>query len=270
MMVKIFKYLVVTVVGIILLAALIATPLIIKARSEGERMYEKYDSYTSEVLAQKFNLKPYPIKPEYQKMRPWKALKLFKIVFQSQEGEKLARVNTLDATMGLFMKMYTLLMRPNYNFNLPMFSVDFIFIGGKRVFVIEIIDPAHIEDDNIKKHYAQMRARMPEVEQFEHMDIEMEWCKDIVTDFSIHINAERADDELLFDIYKTYLNAYLDMAQNAETLSPEMSAKVQEGIEGYVSSLLAKGGPAVNVFKTLLGPEKQKEYVRTVMFGLDK
>jgi hypothetical protein len=44
---------------------------------------------------------------------------------------------------------------------------------------------------------------------------------------------------------------------------------VQEGIEGYVSKLLAKGGPAVNVFKTLLGPEKQQEYVRTVMFGLD-
>ena len=60
------------------------------------------------------------------------------------------------------------------------------------------------------------------------------------------------------------------MAQNAESLSPEMSTKVQEGIDGYVSSLLAKGGPAVIVFKTLLGPEKQKEYVRTVMFGLDK
>jgi hypothetical protein len=270
MIVKILKYLVITVVGIIVLAALIATPLIIKARSEGERMYEKYDTYTREVLAQQFSLKPYPIKAEYQKMHPWKALKLFKIVFDSQEGEKLARVNTLDATMGLFMKMYTLLMRPNYNFNLPMFSVDIIFIGGKRVFVIEIIDPAHIEDDNIKKHYAQMRARVPEVKQFEPMEVNMDWCKDIVTDFSLHFNAQREDDELLFDIYKTYLHAYLDMAQNAEPLSPEMSTKVQEGIEGYVSTLLAKGGPAVNVFKTLLGPEKQKEYVRTVMFGLDK
>ena len=270
MIVKILKYLVFTVVGIIVLAALIATPLIIKARNEGERMYGKYDSYTKEVLAQKFNLKPYPIKPEYQKIHPWKALKLFKILFQSQEGEKLARVNTLDATMGLFMKMYTLLIRPNYDFNLPMFSVDFIFIGGKRVFVIEIIDPAHIEDDNIKKHYAQMRARIPEVKQFEPMEVNMDWCKDIVTDFSLHFNADRSNDELLFDIYKTYLNAYLDMAQNAEPLSPAMSTKVQEGIEGYVSTLLAKGGPAVNVFKTLLGPEKQQEYVRTVMFGLDE
>jgi hypothetical protein len=40
-------------------------------------------------------------------------------------------------------------------------------------------------------------------------------------------------------------------------------------MEWYVDTLLAKGGPAVEVFKTLLGPEKQKEYVRTVMFGID-
>jgi len=269
MIFKILKYFLLTILGIIILTALIATPLIIKARSEGERMYEKYDSYTQEVLAQRFQLQPHPIKPEFQTIHPWKALKLFKIAVHSQKGEKLARVNSLDATMLLFMKMYTLLLRPNYNFNLPMLSVDFIFIGGKRVYVMEIIDPAHIEDDNIRTHYAQMRARIPEVEKFEEMEVNMEWCKDIVTDFSIHINAERADDDLLFDIYKTYLNAYLAMAQKAEPLTPDLSKRVQEGIEGYVSTLLAEGGPAVNVFNTLLGPEKQQEYVRTVMFGLD-
>lgn len=269
MILKILKYLLITVLAIIILAALIATPLIIKAKREGERMYEKYDRYTREVLAQNIQLQPHPIKPEFRTIHPWKALKLFKIVVNSQKGERLARVNSLDATMGLFMKMYTLLLRPNYTYNLPMLSVDFIFIGGRRIYVIEIIDPAQIRDENITTHYAQMRARMPEVERFEEMEVNMEWCKDIVTDFSIHIKADREDDELLFDIYKTYLNAYLSMAKNAAPLSPELSRQVQEGIEGYVSTLLAKGGPAVNVFNTLLGPEKQQEYVRTVMFGLD-
>ena len=40
-------------------------------------------------------------------------------------------------------------------------------------------------------------------------------------------------------------------------------------MEGYVSALLKRGGPAVNVFKFLMGPHKQQEYVRTVMFGVD-
>jgi len=48
-----------------------------------------------------------------------------------------------------------------------------------------------------------------------------------------------------------------------------MSVQVRAGMEKYVETLLAKGGPAVDVFKKFLGPEKQREYIRTVMFGLD-
>jgi hypothetical protein len=86
---------------------------------------------------------------------------------------------------------------------------------------------------------------------------------------SIHSRADRTRDDLLFDTYTAYLTAYLDMARNAQPLGAEESGKVKAGMEWYVDTLIAKGGPAVNVFKTILGPEKQKEYVRTVMFGLD-
>ena len=44
---------------------------------------------------------------------------------------------------------------------------------------------------------------------------------------------------------------------------------MKEGLEKYVSTLLSQGGPAVDVFKKILGADGQKEYVRTVMFGLD-
>ena len=269
MMIKIFKYLLIILLVLIVLAVLTAAPFVIKARNEGNRLYAKYDSYTQEALAKNFQLKPHPIKQEFQKIHPLKALKLFKIVVHSQEGDKLSRVNSLDATIGLFMKMYTLLIRPDYHYNLPMLSVDFIFIGGKRVFVIEVIDPARIQDENTKTYYDKMRVWMPEVKKYEQMETNMEWCKDMLTDFCVHIKADRTKDDVLFEIYKTYPHTYMDMAKHAEPLSPEQSKKVQEGIEGYVSSLLAKGGPAVNVFKTLLGPEKQEEYVRTVMFGID-
>jgi len=269
MIFKILKYFFLIVLGLIILTVLVASPFIIKARNEGERMYKMYDSYTRETLAKHFQLKPYPIKQEYQKVHPWKALKLFKVLIQSQQGERFKRVNTLDATIGIFMKMYTLLILPNYNYNLPMLSVDIIFIGGKRVFVIEIIDPARIKDENLETHYKKMRAWKPKVDSLEKSEVEMEWAENTVTDFSIHSRADRTQDKLLFEIYKSYLGTYIDMAKKAEPLSPGLSGKVQQGMEWYVNTLLAKGGPAVNVFKTLLGPEKQQEYVRTVMFGVD-
>lgn len=269
MILKILKYSLLILIGLIVLVVLVMSPFIVKARMEGERLYAKYDSYTQEALSKNFELKPYPIKAEFQELHPWKSMKLLKFVVQSQQGKKLARINSINATMGIVMKMYTLLLRPQYNYNLPMLSVDIIFIGGKRVFVIEIIDPAHIDDENKKTHYEKMRVWDSEVAKFEPMEVDMDWCKDIVTDFSIHINANRTNDDILFEMYKTFLDAYIDMTKNAEPLSPDLSQKVQDGMEGYVSSLLTKGGPAVNLFKRILGPEKQQEYVRTVMFGMD-
>ncbi len=269
MMVKVLTYVFLAVIGILILAALIATPFILRARAEGKRMYAQYDTYTKETLAAHFQLTPHPISEDYRVLNPWKALKLFRVEIQSQKGETFKRLNTLDATIGLFMKMYTLLILPDYRYNLPMLSVDIIFIGGKRVFVIEVIDPARIRDDNLATHYEQMRAWKAKTENLEKMAVDMEWAKDVVTDFSIHQRADRTHDDLLFEVYKAYLNCYLEMAKQAVPLSPGLSEKVQQGMEWYVDTLLAKGGPAVNVFKTLLGPERQKEYVRNVMFGLD-
>ncbi len=253
---------------IILCLAVLISIFVITARSKADKMYQKYASYTNDVLSKRYNLTTFPVKPEYQTLHPWKFLKLFKIQVNSMSGDRLARVNSLDATMFLFMKMFTLMIRPDYQYNLPVLSVDFIFVGKKRVYVIEVIDPAKIDDANKKTHYDKMRACLPKVEGFEEGPVR-DWYKEYITDFSIHIKATSDNDELLFDIYKTYLTAYLDMVDNADSLTPEVSRKVKAGLEKYVGTLLTEGGPAVEVFKKMLGVDGQKEYVRTVMFGLD-
>ena len=114
-----------------------------------------------------------------------------------------------------------------------------------------------------------MKAAAEQVAGFEQTGVR-DWYKDFIEDCSIHIKADRTNDEMLFDVYRTFLTAYLDMAKNALPLTPENSGKVKAGIERYVDTLLSKGGPAVDVFKKILGPEGQQEYVRTVMFGLEK
>ncbi len=255
--------------GILCIAVVFLFDIIIKARQEGQRLFDRYDSYTRDILAQKLTLAPHEVRPEFKRLHPWKGLKLFKFCVDSYTGKKCRRVNMLDANMMGFVKMFTCLIHPDHGFNLPMFSADIIFMGKKRVFVIEIIDPAHIEDENLTKHYEDMKKWAPAVNTLEHADVDMQWCKGIVTDFSVHAKADRTKDDLLFDIYTSYLNTYLDMMNNAQPLSDENSRAVSQGLHGYVDSLLEKGGTAVNVFKFLLGPEKQQEYVRSVMFGVD-
>jgi len=257
------------VIMIVLAAGFIcAAGFVVKMRLDANEQYSKYYDYSIQTLLSYGALEPLAVKPEYRIIHPAKMLKLFKIEVSSYAADRLARINSLDATMFVFMKMFTLMIRPDYNYNLPMLSVDFIFIGKKRVFVIEVIDPAKIDDDNKRTHYDSMRAWQSVVQKYEQAPSK-EWCKDFVTDFSIHINADESSDAELFSIYQTFLEAYLDMAKSAQSLSGESHDNLKTGMETYVDTLLDKGGPAVDVFEKFLGPEKQREYVRTVMFGLD-
>ena len=255
--------------GILVLVIVICSAVfVINARMDANAQYSRYEDYTMQTLLKFGALTPFEVKPEYRTIHPAKMLKLFKIEVSSYTGDRLARVNSLDATMFVFMKMFTLMIRPDYSYNLPMISVDFIFIGKKRVFVIEVIDPAKIDDENKRMHYDMMRVWQDMVQQYEQSS-SPDWSKEFVTDFSIHIKADEKQDDELFEIYQTFLEAYLAMAKNAQPLAVEQRDKLRVGMETYVDTLLDKGGPAVDVFEKFLGPEKQREYVRTVMFGLD-
>jgi hypothetical protein len=253
---------------LVIIVVLCIVVFVVKSRMDANAQFSRYEDYTMQTLSKFCALEPFDVKPEYRTIHPAKMLKLFKIDVSSYTADRLARINSLDATMFVFMKMFTLMIRPDYSYNLPMISVDFIFIGKKRVFVIEVIDPAKIDDDNKRKHYDRMRVWQDTIQQYEQSPTP-NWSKEFVTDFSIHIKSDESQDDELFEIYRTFLEAYLDMAKNAKPLTGESRDKLRAGMETYVDTLLDKGGPAVDVFEKFLGPEKQREYVRTVMFGLD-
>jgi len=253
---------------LVIIVVLCIVVFVVKARMNANVQFSRYEDYSMQTLSKFSTLEPFDVKPEYRTIHPAKMLKLFKIEVSSYTADRLARVNSLDATMFVFMKMFTLMIRPDYNYNLPMLSVDFIFIGKERVFVIEVIDPAKIDDDNKRTHYDRMRVWQDTIQQYEQSPTP-DWSKEFVTDFSIHIKSDESQDDELFEIYRTFLEAYLDMAKNTKPLTGESCDKLRAGMENYVDILLEKGGPAVDVFEKFLGPEKQREYVRTVMFGLD-
>ena len=251
--------------GIILALVLIVTAIAVSTRREGEKQFAYYAAATEAALKD-FKLTPRQVKPEFQRVT---SQPLLDITVTSRQGDRLASVNSLDATMLLCMKMYTLMIRPSYDFNLPVLSVDFIFMPfGKRVYVIEVIDPARIKDENKTIYYEKMKTHYAKVAHLPTSGTR-DWYKNFLTDFSIHSKAEKKDDELLLAVYKAYLDAYLAMAKNAQRLPPETSMQMKDGIERYIATLLNQGGPAVDVFKKVLGSEGQKEYLRTVMFGID-
>ena len=135
---KIVKALLVIIVVLIIVVAVVVS----STRREGEKMYAKYAALSTEMIGKNYAVKPFPVKAGYQHIVYPQGLGLFDFSVTSQQADRLSRINSIDATMFKFMKMYTLMIRPDYDYNLPVLSVDFIFMPfGKRVFVIEIIDP---------------------------------------------------------------------------------------------------------------------------------
>lgn len=242
--------------------------LVALLRKKGQKLYDKYNALTRERLEEGFDLEDYPVKPEFRVVHPIKAAKLIKIAVNSQTGQRIARVNTLDATMMGFVKMYTLVIRPEPSFNLPVFSADIIFMGKRRVFILELIDPVTTPADHKTAYYGAMKKHQVDLERFEQSGTNSDWARNHLADCSIHIKADDKDDEFLFEVYRSYLEGYLEMVATAPRLSEQEANTAREGLERYVGELLSKGGPAVDVFAKLLGPEKQAEYVRTIIFGM--
>lgn len=239
-----------------------------RARRESEKAYSRIAAYGKDFLNKHYGLKTCRVKPEYQTLKPWKVFGLFKCVCNTAQGNKYRWVNMSDSTIALFMKMHTLLFVPDCRYNLPMMSIDIIFMGKKRVFVIEIIDPAGIADENIKKHYDRMRGLKPQPVLLHDAPV-TRWYKDIVTDFSIHSRLDRSADGLIFDTYKKYMDAYAAMVAEAQPVSAEISRTLKEKQEWYAETLISQGGPAVDLLAKMMGSEKQREYTWTVMFGFD-
>ena len=248
--------------------AALGVGMIALLRKRGQRLYDKYNTFTKEHLDRSFVLEDYPVKPEFRVVHPVKAAKLIRIAVSSKSGERIARVNTLDATMMGFVKMYTLLIRPHDSFNLPVFSADIIFMGKRRVFILELIDPVDVPADHKNAYYEEMKSLGARLEGFEESGTNSEWAGAYLAECSIHIKADEKDDDILFEVYRSYLEGYLKMVTEAPELPGEETETLGVGLERYVDDLLSKGGPAVDVFKKLLGPEKQAEYVKSILFGM--
>jgi len=266
------KTLLLIILCIVILSILAATPFVLRAKREGEKMVALYQKATEEVFKKEgVEIESVVVNPEFQIINPPRALKLIKMIPSRAKTEKLSTIISLDATVFGFMKMYTLLLAPRTGYNFPMLSFDVISIGKDRVFVLEVIDPAHVPADYIASAYEKMRTLKEKVKDLPDIPPDMPWAKKMTMNFSIHTRADHTKEEFFLDLYKEYLATYLEMVTNASQLADEeQSKKVREGIRTYVDTLLEKGGPAVNVFKFLLGPEKQQEFVRGIMFGIEE
>lgn len=250
--------------GVLLLGA-----LLLRANREGQRGHERYKRATR-VALERFSLHEKDIPVSDRIIIPRRTLGMVRLAARAEEGNRLRHVCILDIRLAGIIRVFTLCLVPDYRYNLPIFSADAVFMGSRRILLLEIIDSTRIEGEHLTAGYQQFREHRSRAADSLSLDkVETtEWARDLLQDFSIEVRAHRRQDALLLKLYWDYLTTWLDMAHNAQPVTPEVQQRVREGIESYVNMLLEQGGPAVDVLTRLFGPERQRRYVQTVIFGI--
>lgn len=252
-------------------AAVAAVALFLfRMRQSCMQAHRRFVDATLAHLDSAYSLQPCRVRPDFQDLRPGRAVGLLRFLADLRRGSRFRWVNRTDTTMLLgCMKMHTILFIPDFGYNLPMLSIDIIFAGRRRVFVVEIIDSAGIADEYLQGHYGAMLKLKPSADRMPEMPVTY-WYKDILPECSIHARLGQEDDDLMYAAYCAYLEAYAAMVRDAQPAPESIAAVVRDKQHWYVQSLLDHGGPAVDVLAKLLGRDRARAYIWSTMFGYDE
>ena len=181
--------------------------------------------------------------------------------------EELGNLSVMTADMG-FMQMVSFLITP-YEKNLPVCTLDYMYILGSRTSYTEFYDlAADTESDAYRGVQDSLKELASRYADLEDSKVEEHWYDTYLTVF-MHKKLKRADDARNKEMFCDALQTYLDAAKATELNSPEDQAKQVENTQQYCDGLIEKGGVSTDLFKKVLGEEKTHEFFDRVFFGTD-
>lgn len=181
------------------------------------------------------------------------------------EVEGLGNLSVMTADMGM-MQMVSFMITP-FEKNVPLCTLDFMYILGNRKSYVEFYD---LVGDTQTAEYAsvlaslrEMQARYADVTELAPTENWYDSYLSVVMHKSLTGKEEARNQSLFCDALSSYLEASDTLAQS----SPEDAAAQCSVTEGYSNGLIEKGGVSTDVFKKALGEDTTRDFFNQVFFG---
>ncbi len=178
--------------------------------------------------------------------------------------EDLGNLSIMKMNAGI-MQMATAVITPTDK-NLPLFSIDYIYILSNRKSYLEFYDVVEEKD----ARYQELMTSLTDVkENYNHLDnleVSDAWYEHLLTVATYKSCTSKADGELqtmLTDNMKAYVEASVRFPQ----LEDAAKATKKSITIDYTNGLVEKGGISTDVFKKELGEETTKRFFDQVFFG---
>lgn len=217
-----------------------------------------------EILSQ--NAKVTPVDPgEYRQI---KVYGLMKFDVSQYDVENIGNLSVMTVNMG-FMQMSSFVLSP-YEKNMPLLSMDFMYILGNRKAYAEfydlVADPSSAEYQSVLDSIRQFESKYSDLETVETSPA---WYDDYTT-IALHKAGKRSDDAKINDMFCDAVRCYMETAETLPLLSDEEKAVKLELTQEYCDGLIEKGGVSTDVFKKELGEETTRDFFNKVFFGTER
>ena len=197
----------------------------------------------------------------------YKELKFYgflKLHVEQYDIEGLGNLSVMRVNMGA-MQMATAIITPR-NKNLPLLSVDYMYILSKRKAYLEFYDIVKEKDDHYMQLMDDLRAVQAKYKHLEDFKPSEAWYDDLLTVAAFKA-AKSDSDSNLITLLKESLQIYLDHGKSLPTLSEEEYQEKLALTEAYTNGLIEHGGVSTDIFKKQLGADETKKFFDNVFFG---
>lgn len=171
----------------------------------------------------------------------------------------------MDSKDSIKLQMASFVLTPYYK-SLPLFSTDYIYMQGKRSFLIEYYDLVPEKDElylNYMNKFASLKAKHNHLEDMKLKECWYDSLKPVCT----AKNTDRTKDSEISSMFADNLKLFIEMEKTSKPLTTEERKLKWKITQDYTDGLVDNGGVSTNVFKAVMGSDLTKEFFNKVFFG---
>ena len=203
-------------------------------------------------LKKRFALNPVSLKyplPE----RSIRALGLIKIDGEVFSSEKFSRIVLMKVSLPFYFSASSTFILPIPEFGLPLFDAETILMGKKRIIMVDIQGrgrSAMLDDSPMYDRLIKIRDRYPSL--LEKKVTQLGEIQSVFSRAACQGKITEEKDEQTLNLFREYLEVFLEMAENAIPLSGDALEQAKNGSEEYLKTVLDHD-PGVKTYKILFG-----------------
>lgn len=180
--------------------------------------------------------------------------------------EELGNLSVMTADMG-FMQMVSFMITP-FEKNVPLCTLDFMYIMGNRKSYVEFYDLAA---DTQSEEYVALQGKLMDMtvrwNDIAELASEAHWYDEYLN-VVMHKELDKdIAEERNLELFADALGTYLTETKQVEVSDAAAQEKQLANTVEYSNGLIEKGGVSTDVFKQALGEDTTRDFFEKVFFG---